>query len=72
MYPLLDKDDKRWNMTKFSTKCEDNVHDLIEEYHEAFGLWDETETCPNVEVHFLFCDELPFFLFPYVKLLEEQ
>ena len=37
------------------------VYDLIEEHHDRFSLGDETGTCPQAEVHFKLCDEVPFF-----------
>ena len=41
------------------------VMDMLYKYREAFSLWDEIGTCPNIKVEIDVTDKSPFFTRPY-------
>ena len=47
------------------------VYSLIDENCTGLNLCDGIRTCPQVEVHLKLCDEVPFFVCPYL-MKEEQ
>ena len=48
------------------------VRSLIYEYKHAFGLRDETGTCPNIEVEIDITDKSPFFIRPFHAKEEDK
>ena len=85
IYPWLDPDDIRRNMTdreilqmklnlKDSVLDEKGKEELLEkvkQFTDIFSLRDEIGTCPFIEVHLKLKDEIPFFVRPY-PMREEQ
>ena len=78
-YPWLDPDNERRHMTDkeildkyinidslfLSNEEKREVMDMFYRYREAFSLWDEIGTCPNIEVEIEVTDKSPFFIRPY-------
>ena len=78
-YPWLDPDDDQRHMTdreiiekyiNLDNSCLNEeekikVMNMLFDYKEAFSLWDEIGTCPNIKVEIDVTDESPFFIRPY-------
>ena len=78
-YPWLDGSDERIYMSdkeildkyinldnSYLTKREKKeVRSLMYEYKNAFSLWDEIGTCPNIEVEIDMTNKSPFFIRPF-------
>ena len=85
-YPWLDPDDDRRHMTDreilekyinlnnscLSKEAKIKVMDTLYKRKEAFSLWDEIGTCPNIEVEIDVTDKSPFFIRPYHIREEEK
>ena len=85
-YPWLDREDERRNMMDkeilekyidLGTSCFNKeeklkVMDMLYKYKEAFSLWDEIGTCPNIEVEIEVTDKSPFFIRPYHMREEDK
>ena len=84
-YPWLYSDDIRRNMTdteilQMKLNLKDSVLDKkgteefltnVKQFTDIFSLRDEIGSCPFIEVHLKFKDEIPFFVRPY-PMTEEQ
>ena len=85
-YPWLDDIDKRKYMTdresldknikldnSYLMKLEKKeVRELLYQYKDAFSLWDEIGTFPNIEVKIDVTDKSPFFIQPFHAKEEDK
>ena len=85
-YPWLEDSDERKYMTDreildkyidIDKSCltdseKTEVRDMIYKYKDAVSLWDETGTCPYIEIDIDVTDKTPFFIRPYCVREEDK